>query len=942
MRPLEEDGWNNDNWWTADDPNNQTGNPPGTSPDYTNRHIFNLVKKTEVLDGLGIRVAQTDYEYDNAPLADTPNVIMYDRAYDPNTDEWCDNCGPCLLWEYGECLLYDGAFVSNGDAMYKGNVTKVTSYSDAQNLSGVVTENRKYDITGNLISSSSACCELTAFTFDSTYKYAYPVQQTRGSSDPNSTVKNTSGAVYDFNTGLVKQTTDANGLTSSTTYNADTLRPLVSTSSTGAYSQITYDDGLMKITEEVKDNNGVTAGKTIKYLNGIGQVVKEESPGAGGVLDIVEAKYTNLGQPWKQSRPYRSGDTVQWTETFYDIQGRTIKVKEPDNSETQAFFNEASSTKPGSAVSAVGQTVRVVDAWGRERWGRYDAQGKLAEVVEPNPAGNGTVAASGNMATSYQYDALNRLTETTQGGQTRKFKYDSLGRLTRQKLAEQSATLNDSGQYVGTGTWSEAFWYDTRSNLTMKVDARGVKAHFSYQINSVDDPLNRLQARYYDLSGTLDTSSPIHYAPPVTYEYMTTGDKTRIKKIRTDGILTEDYSYEGESRVSEYKQTIDARTTQPMTTGYIYDTLNRIKEVHYPAQYGISGNPRKVVEHSFDAASRLSTLKVGGQQQAGDIIYNAADQTTSIKIGASGTNQVTENYTYDAQTGLLTNQKVQRGGINLLDLSYDYNRTGNNGNLNGKTGHLTKIIDNLNNQKNREYEFDTLGRLIKAKGGTNERWTQTYTYDRYGNRTNIAATGTAADNSAIPTDGTPNLSYDSTNNRITTSGYQYDAAGNQTRAKAADGVTWLKFEYDTANRIQIVKDDNNNYLQAFQYGSTNARLMDMDYANTNRVTIFASVGGTTLAEYTEYVGTVLSWTKSYNYLGDSVISTISNVSGSESTEFNHPDRLGTRMTTNQTAGTNAEQVALPFGTALNAESTTSLTKRFTSYERSNVTGLDYV
>ncbi len=254
----------------------------------------------------------------------------------------------------------------------------------------------------------------------------------------------------------------------------------------------------------------------------------------------------------------------------------------------------------------------------------------------------------------------------------------------------------------------------------------------------------------------------------------------------------------------------------------------------------------------------------------------------------------------------MTNQKVQRGGLNLLDLSYDYNRNNSVGNLNGKTGHLTKIIDNLNPNKNREYKFDALGRLTEAKGGTNSRWTQTYSYDRFGNRTNVTATGTAADNSPIPVDGTPNLSYDSTNNHITTSGYLYDAAGNQTKALNKDG-TWLKFEYDAANRLQIVKRDSDGaYLQAFQYGSTNARLMDMDY-RYGYLKIFAVIGGQTLAEYTEFVGAVPTWTKSYNYFGDSVLSTISNVRGAESTEFNHPDRLGTRVITNQTAGTDSEQ-----------------------------------
>jgi YD repeat-containing protein len=57
----------------------------------------------------------------------------------------------------------------------------------------------------------------------------------------------------------------------------------------------------------------------------------------------------------------------------------------------------------------------------------------------------------------------------TQGDQTRSFKYDSLGRLILQKLAEQTATINDTGTYVGSGgsgaAWSEAFEYDVRSNV---------------------------------------------------------------------------------------------------------------------------------------------------------------------------------------------------------------------------------------------------------------------------------------------------------------------------------------------------------------------------------------------------------------------------------------------------------------------------------------------
>jgi RHS repeat-associated protein len=272
------------------------------------------------------------------------------------------------------------------------------------------------------------------------------------------------------------------------------------------------------------------------------------------------------------------------------------------------------------------------------------------------------------------------------------------------------------------------------------------------------------------------------------------------------------------------------------------------------------------------------------------------------------------------------------------------NRNNSVGNLNGKTGHLTKVIDNLNNNRNREYEFDAIGRLTKAKGGTNSLWTQSYSYDRYGNRTSVAATGVSDDANSTPMvpDGIPNLTFNTSSNRITTSNatgqFEYDVAGNQTRALAEDGANWLRFEYDAANRLVEVKQDNGTPVQSQQFGVGNGRLALTDHV-TNQKTYYSD----NAVEYTEFGGNgVLVWTKSLIYFGDSVLSTITpNGQGGEYTEYNHPDRLGTRLVTNQQAGTSYEQVNLPFGTALNTESTGSTGRRFTSYERSARTGLDY-
>lgn len=69
--------------------------------------------------------------------------------------------------------------------------------------------------------------------------------------------------------------------------------------------------------------------------------------------------------------------------------------------------------------------------------------------------------------------------------------------------------------------------------------------------------------------------------------------------------------------------------------------------------------------------------------------------------------------------------------------------------------------------------------------------------------------------------------------------------------------------------------------------------------------------------------------------------TTPNGAGGEAVEFHHPDHLGTKLVTNPASGTSFEQAVLPFGTTLNAESTGSTNRRFTSYDRSASTGLDY-
>jgi RHS repeat-associated protein len=526
---------------------------------------------------------------------------------------------------------------------------------------------------------------------------------------------------------------------------------------------------------------------------------------------------------------------------------------------------------------------------------------------------------------------------------------------------------------------------------------------------------------------------------------------TRVRSVTTQGVCTQEYGYDAEGRLSSEAMKM---TRQPaaLVTNYSYDSLNRLTDLLYPAQLewdlyppgegdmieeteGLSSpslrNPRtarKVVHYDYGVGSRLKKLQMRGVEYASQIVYNAAGQMTSLRVGEIGPLQLTENYVYDAATGLLTRQKVQRvggtygrieatggtppestisstadevgragtiGPISLLDLSYGYLRTGTNS---GQTGQLTGIVNNLDKRKNRRYIYDTLGRLRGATGGTPpestissmgdlttayeaERvarpttpntffWEQVYHYDHYGNRIQVTASGNTASGAPVPRDGLAVLNYYTNKNQITVlgfpyPGFTYDKAGNLTRGLRADGSAWQRYQYDAAGRLRVITDDAGDTLEAYTYGPDRHRLIRRTghlqtlEGNSDRLmrepslsltpyeaTYYAWSGDQMLEESTTETERDVDLhkrtnTKSYVYLGGRLLATLATSETGEVVQYHHADRLGTRLVTNAADASIMEQVTLPFGVALEAESTGATNQRFTSYDRSRVTGLDY-
>ena len=943
--------------------------------EYTNRHIFNLVKSVDTYNASNVRLSRKEFQLDNNAIVNptanhgltaAPDVVQHDETSDAHTTSTVlvdgENCTYWMLVDFGpygepiyECIEWEQVPVSAYDpySVYRGNVTRATTYVNAASLGTPIHNDFEYDVTGNQRVASTSCCEETSTEYTLDTQYSQPESITRGASSTSSPLRLSQTMAYDENTGVIISSTDVNGRTTETDYDA-AARPIVVTLPTDAAITIDYGDLTNIATQTMKLDDGTTiVSKTQTERNGKGQPVVTGYHTGVSALNKTATKYDSMGRKWKVSMPYEStGSPAYWTEYTYDHLSRVTIVASQDGSTSKNFYNETITTRPDSALAPAstypGQTVRTQDAWGRERWMRIDAFGRLVEVVEPKAAGNGAVSETGSERTSYSYNESDELVQITQGVQTRAFQYDSLGRMTRQKMAEHTATINNLGVYVGPSDpgamWSEAFVYDSRSNLTDHTDARGVVTTYSYKISGNDDPLNRLHGISYNTAGA-NTTYTIAPADSVAVEYRDSGDRMQVKKVST-ALASEESTYDPDGRVLDHTLTFADRDSAPLVTSYDYDASGRVTGILYPKQWKVPTAPIRSIVPSYDMASRLSGLSVNSVQQIKSMSYNAMSRTEQVVL-SDGAGDVWEFYAYDPNNGFLTDQQVWNASDvdQVQHLAYGYSRGTSSGTLSGKTGQVSQMVNMLDRNKDRSYQHDALGRLVQAKGGlaagatsVTANWTQQYSFDRYGNKTGTSESGVDKFNASITRDGLPSVSYNTVSNQVAGPDWKYDLMGNLIRGQNVNGA-WQNFEYDAAGRLVVVRDASNNILESYQYGATRERLITTD---SSKRTYYALGESGPIAEYTEPLASnEYTFSKAYIFTGGELLSTAKWDGFTEFIELHHPDRLGTGASSSPTADQYLEHATLPFGTPLASESNSLTSRVFTSYSRSSSTGLDY-
>ena len=558
--------------------------------------------------------------------------------------------------------------------------------------------------------------------------------------------------------------------------------------------------------------------------------------------------------------------------------------------------------------------MQAVDPAGKKRRSRQDGLGRLVRVDEPTGS-PGALGATGspNQATSYSYSTLDNLTRVTQGSQTRTFVYDSLSRLT-------SATNSESGAI--------AYSYDNNGNLTQRTDARSVVTAYSY------DRLDRLTRRSYSYTGS-DTAVSLG-TTQVDYAYDSCGSYSRgrlcsvtAKKGATQVSRTAYNRYDALGRVLESTQTTGGT---PYTMAYSYDRAGNLTSQRYPSD--------RVVDYVYDGAGRIAGAKTGADGwYAGGTGDNAVEYEPhgGVKQLLLG-NGLWEQRRYNArlqptQIGLGT--ATATGGLTatgptptagLLLLAYSYGAASNNGNV---LSQRIRVGASLN--QNQAYTYDALNRLkTAAESGSGTAWSQTYAYDRYGNR-RVTAGASHGSNQALTPQSTADIAA-GTNRLAGTKGVNltvaYDGAGNLKADWAANA-----FKYDGDNR-----------LVAFDHptGTDSDTTYSYDGEGRRVRKVVGGSGGVT----TTYV---------YNVLGQLVAEFGGTAPEAGGTRYLTPDHLGsTRLVTAEDQSVLSRHDYLPFGEEIGTayggrgsvsgytpSRTDGPTQKFTGKERDSESGLDY-
>ncbi|MBB5020591.1 YD repeat-containing protein, partial [Chitinivorax tropicus] len=438
--------------------------------------------------------------------------------------------------------------------------------------------------------------------------------------------------------------------------------------------------------------------------------------------------------------------------------------------------------------TAFGETWKVTDGEQRTTEYRYDLDGRLKQVIDPEQ----------RVIEAHDYDVVGNRTQTRDGkGQAIQFEFDAANRQIRKRIDPQGLNLTSEIRYDGRGRQLEL------------LDANGILTRLEYNIQGqlaarvVDAAAGGLQLRTefrYDRQGrqiSLIEGAGTTTARTTQYSYTPLGQRIEEIVDPTGLQLRTQYRYDTSGNL------IGKLTPDGQLTRYAYDAANRLVLTIDPAG--------AVVRNDYDTAGRL--IQVTRHATALSNLSNEETQPQALtlllaKLVPHPNDQQTRTV-YDTDGRAVLDRNAQ-GEITRREFD-------NNGRVSRVTRYATRLPANTvlkldtvlptdpQRDQRTEYRYDSAGRQTEATillG--NERLTTNQTYDAVGNLIQV-------------TDAKQQRTrhvYDAANRRVfsidalgTVSRNEYDAAGQLTRSTRYANPITLTGEATLATVNALLKPD---------------------------------------------------------------------------------------------------------------------------------------
>lgn len=561
------------------------------------------------------------------------------------------------------------------------------------------------------------------------------------------------------------------------------------------------------------------------------------------------ATYDEFGRVYQQHHPksetkgcatnFVLNQVVPVTDYFtaieFDAMDRTVKTISPSPeynvaTMTYGLNNDVLGNMAITEKSVVDQTGAVQITTETFK----DIDGKITSTKNSGP--------NGDILTRFSYNAIGELLSYTDaGGLQTSYTYDMRGKKTIVSHPDNGTTVFD---------------YDQAGNMTKLKTANLAASNlpdpfivYKYQFNRLEEII------YPEMNGNENVSN-------VLYKFGAPGSGNETGRLiyQEDATGVQEFLYGNMGELINNKRVVVGPNipTRTFTTGFEYDSWNRIQKIIYP--------DGENVEYAYDLGGNL--VKMSGifmddtYDYISQIDYDLYEQRTYLKYG----NNTESFYQYTPSLRRLDNLNVKTSaGDSMFNNTYGYDKVGNVTSLvNNSTYNTTNF---LGGTYNHVFTYDKLNRLdtalgnftgyIGGKGVNNQsayeltmlyndihgivKKTQSHTTQGY-----LQNPDNTYDNHYEYHSGTHRVKEISNHDTGDTEYFDYDLNGNLISRMAPNGDVRNLF-WDESNRLRVIAE--NEQMQHYIYDAAGERVLkgssavEQVYENgqlVNSTTIFGS------------------------------------------------------------------------------------------------------